>query len=85
METRQSVIRRRTSPGGQTPGLTATARQRELINEAEQVLASMREWLRITCEEIERARVCMQCRWDATVCPERRRSRCCQEQDGRAN
>ena len=58
-----------------------TQRQRQLITEAEQMLESMQALLRVTCEEIERARTCMQCRWDASRCPMRRVSGSCDVRD----
>ena len=52
--------------------------QAELMAEAEQFIDSMQTLLRVTCEEIERARVCIQCAWDPARCPERRTSGECE-------
>lgn len=52
----------------------------ELRAEMQRLVESMQTLLQVTCEEIERARVCMDCAWDPERCPERRASGDCEKQ-----
>lgn len=53
----------------------------ELQAEMQRLVQSMQTLLQVTCEEIERARVCMECAWDPDRCPQRRASGHCEEQE----
>ena len=62
----------------QSPSQSRPRSREEVIAEAEQFIESMQALLRVTSEEIQRARVCMQCAWDPSRCPERRASGQCE-------
>lgn len=53
----------------------------ELQAEMQRLVESMQTLLQVTCEEIERARMCMECAWDPDRCPQRRASGHCEKQE----
>ena len=53
----------------------------ELQAEMQRLVESMQTLLQVTCEEIERARVCLECAWDPERCPQRRANGHCEKQE----